>query len=230
MKILIVGAGGIGGFFGARLIQAGADVNFLLREKRKALIDRDGLTIETPSEQFTIHPQTYLANELSPIYDLIILAPKAYDLPSSLESVKNVSVNAVFLPFLNGLTHLDRLDKEFGRDRVMGGIAHIGATISPSGSIRQLTDLSILTVGARSPSHQNLASQFYNLCKRAKFTSVFSENIEQSLWDKWVFLATLAGMTTLMDGNVGEIIGCRHGKKLTESMYQECCEIGRAHV
>ncbi|HTY02939.1 MAG TPA: 2-dehydropantoate 2-reductase N-terminal domain-containing protein, partial [Rhodocyclaceae bacterium] len=80
MRILIVGAGGVGGFFGARLIQAGADVTYLLRPARRALIERQGLVIETPQGSFTVRPQTVLAEELTPDYDLIVLSPKAYDL------------------------------------------------------------------------------------------------------------------------------------------------------
>ena len=229
MKILIVGAGGIGGYFGARLIEAGADINYLLREKRQKLIQEKGLCIETPTGNFIVHPQTVRAEELQAIYDLIILAPKAYDLADSLQSIAKASSRGVILPFLNGLTHLQILDQAFGKSRVMGGVAHIGAMITESGSVKQLTDLNVLTVGHRSDAHRKLAQKFHQICDKAAFKNIYSDNIEQGLWDKWVFLATLAGMTTVTRGNVGQITASPYGKTLTEHMYQECCAIAKAH-
>jgi 2-dehydropantoate 2-reductase len=228
MKILIVGAGGIGGYFGAKLMNAGADVTFLLRDKRYHLIQQNGLTVETPKGIFTVRPKALLADQLEPSYDLIILAPKAFDLADSLNSVTKASSKGVLLPFLNGLSHMESLDKQFGRDRVMGGVAHIAAMITDSGSVKQLTDLNMLTTGHRDSAHQGLAREFYDLCKKSDFDSAFSENIDQVLWDKWVFLATLAGMTTLCRGSVGEIVATPYGGDLIRAMYEECCLIAKA--
>lgn len=225
MKILIVGAGGIGGFFGAKLQQAGADLTYLLREKRQKLIQDQGLIVETPKGSFTIHPKTVLADQLEPVYDLIILACKAFDLDSSLKSIAKASSRGVILPFLNGLTHLNALDREFGKDRVMGGVAHIAATISESGSVKQLTELGSLTVGPRTPKQESLSQEFFALCKKADFDSFYKENIEQALWDKWVFLATLAGMTTICRGSIGDIAATPYGKDLSKRMFAECCAI-----
>lgn len=228
MKILILGAGGIGGYFGARLIQAGADVTFLVREKRQQLIASAGLQIESPHGNFSVQPRTVTATTVRPEYDIIALAPKAYDLEDALTSVAQAQGNAVFLPFLNGLDHLAVLDARFGRARVMGGVAHIAATLTETGAVRQLTDLHKLTVGPRDAAHTALARAFADACKQAKFDSVYSEDIEQVLWDKWVFLATLAGMTTLCQGSVGEIVATPHGKALTLQMFDECCAVAQA--
>ena len=228
MKILIVGAGGIGGYFGAKLINAGADITFLLREKRHQLIQAQGLAIETPKGSFTVQPKSVTASQLEPIYDLIILAPKAFDLENSLRSLDKAINQGVLLPFLNGLSHVETLDKLFGKARVMGGVAHIAAMITDTGAVKQLTDLNMLTVGPRAPEHEALAKDFIALCKQADFNSAYSENIEQVLWDKWVFLATLAGMTTSCLGSVGEIVSTPYGKELTLAMYEECCSIAKA--
>ena len=225
MKILIVGAGGIGGFFGAKLQQAGADITYLLREKRQKLIQEQGLMIETPKGSFTIQPKTVLADQLEPVYDLIILACKAFDLDDSLRSIAKASSRGVILPFLNGLTHLNSLDRTFGKDRVMGGVAHIAATISESGSVKQLTELSSLTIGPRTPEQEALSKAFFELCKKADFDSFYKENIEQALWDKWVFLASLAGMTTICRGSIGDIAATPDGKDLSKRMFAECCAI-----
>jgi 2-dehydropantoate 2-reductase len=228
MKILIVGAGGIGGYFGAKLMKAGADVTFLLRDKRHKLIQAQGLTVETPKGNFTVQPKSLTADQLEPIYDLIILAPKAFDLEDSLKSLAKASTQGVLLPFLNGLSHMEVMDSLFGKARVMGGAAHIAAMITDTGAVKQLTDLNLLTVGARASEHEALAKEFIELCKKADFDSAYSENIEQVLWDKWVFLATLAGMTTLCRGSVGDIVATPYGQELSLSMYEECCSIAKA--
>lgn len=229
MKILILGAGGVGGYFGARLIQAGADVTYLLRDKRHQKIQSEGLVVETPQETFTLHPKSVTRDQLKPEYDLIVLAPKAYDLDDALESVSGASSRGVILPVLNGLSHIAKLDAKFGRSRVMGGVAHIAATVTSSGVVKQLTDLHALTVGHRDAAHESLAREFSALCQQAAFDHTYSENIEQSLWDKWVFLATLAGMTTLCRGHVGKIADAPWGKETMTSFYAESCAIAQAN-
>lgn len=228
MNILILGAGGIGGYFGAHLIQTGANVTYLLREQRKALIVAQGLRVETPQGPFLVQPRTITAQDIQPEYDLILLAPKSYDLDNALLSLKGALGQGTVLPFLNGRDHLDTLDAMLGQERVMGGVAHIAATITPEGAIRQLTEMHRLTVGARHPSHQQLASDFIALCRMAPFDSVLADDIEQVLWDKWVFLATLAGMTTLCRGSVGDIVATPYGKEITVRMYEECCRVAHA--
>ncbi len=228
MKILILGAGGIGGYFGARLIQAGVDVSFLVREPRQRKLDAEGLHIETPTGGFSVVAPTVTAATVRPVYDLIVLAPKAYDLDDALASLAPALGQAALLPFLNGIDHLARLDADFGRARVLGGVAHIAATLTETGAVRQLSALHRLTVGARDPAHEALARAFIDICARAAFDSVYSTEIEQVLWDKWVFLATLAGMTTLCQGSVGEIVATPHGAALTRQMYAEGCAVAQA--
>ncbi|MEI8400987.1 MAG: 2-dehydropantoate 2-reductase [Alcaligenaceae bacterium] len=229
MKILILGAGGVGGYFGARLIQAGADVTYLLRDKRHAKIQAEGLVIETPKDTFTVQPKAITRDQLKPEYDLIVLAPKSFDFEDALASLEGASAKGVFLPFLNGLDHIQQLDAKFGKDRVMGGVAQIAATISPTGAVKQLTDLHMLTVGHRSAAHEHIAREFYALCENAGFDRLYSDDIEQSLWDKWVFLASLAGMTTLCRGHVGKISAAPWGVESTTSFYAESCAIAAAN-
>lgn len=228
MKILILGAGGIGGYFGARLIQAGADVTFLLRERRKQQVDSEGLKIETPRGPFSVQPRTVTAQTAGPDYDLILLTPKAYDLDSALASLARADGRGVLLPFLNGIDHLQALDARYGRARVMGGVAHIAAALTPAGVVKQLSDLHRLTVGARDPAHGPLARDFAALGTGAGYDSLLSEDIEQVLWDKWVFLATLAGMTTVCQGSVGEIVATSEGEALTRAMYAQACAVAEA--
>jgi 2-dehydropantoate 2-reductase len=225
MKILILGAGGVGGYFGAKLMRAGADVTFVLRDKRRQLIREKGLLIESPQESFTVFPHCLGSGELAPDYDLIMLAPKAYDLDDALVSIAGASGKGVLLPFLNGLNHFALLDQRFGRERVMGGVAHIAAMLTGTGSVKRLSDLHSLTAGPRHAAHEALAREFIALCAGADFDGHYAENIEQVLWDKWVFLATLAAATTLCQGTVGEIVATPWGADLTRKLYAECCSV-----
>ncbi|MCF8466424.1 MAG: 2-dehydropantoate 2-reductase [Sneathiella sp.] len=229
MKILIVGAGGVGGYFGAKLIEAGADITFLLRDKRRALIEAEGLTVETPDGSFTVRSKTVTAGQLTPDYDLIILAPKSYDLADSLNSLEKAAAKGVFLPFLNGYNHLEFLDKRYGRDRVMGGVAQIAATITETGAVRRMGDLAGLIAGARAPAQEAEAREFSDYCNKADFNYVKSTDIEQALWDKWVMLATLAGMTTLCLGSIGEIVATPYGAEMSARMHAEACAIAAAN-
>ena len=227
MKILILGAGGIGGYFGAQLIRIGADVTYLLREKRKALIDANDLKIQSPYGDFAVQPKIVTSETVTAGYELIVLASKSYDLDDALESLNPALETAVVLPFLNGFDHLDVLDKKLGRERVMGGVAHIAATIKPDGAIQQLSEIHMLTVGPRHAAHEGLAKEFFSICESAPFKTALAEDIEQVLWDKWVFLATLAGMTTSCRASVGDIVATPFGEELTRQMYAECCAVAR---
>jgi 2-dehydropantoate 2-reductase len=229
MKILIVGAGGVGGYFGAKLLQAGADITFLLREKRHKLISENGLTIENDDGSFTVHPKSVTADQLTPDYDLILLAPKSYDLRDSLASLEKASDKGLFLPFLNGYNHLEFLDDRYGKDRVLGGVALIAAMITESGAVKRMGATGGLIMGHRTPAQEATAREFAALCEAADFDFTYASDIEQSLWEKWVMLATLAAMTTLCLGSVGEIVATRYGDEMARRTYAEACEIAAAN-
>ena len=225
MKILMLGAGGVGGYFGARLCEAGSDITFLVRPKRAEIMSQQGLIVETPSQTIRIQPHLVTKDKLFENYDLVMLSPKAYDLEDALETVKTVPGNPLYLPLLNGFDHLKQMDDEFGRDRVMGGVAHIAAELTEKGVVRQLNSLHRFTFGIRHACQDHLAAKLAQFADQAAFDSVYSENIEQSLWDKWTFLATLAAMNTLMRANVGVIESMEFGGQATQRMFEECCSI-----
>ena len=229
MRLLFLGAGAVGGYFGGRLIESGADVTFLVRPGRAGSLERDGLRIRSPLGDCDVPAKTVTRETVGPDYDLVMLAPKAYDLPEALESVvAAVGPQAVVLPFLNGLAHMDVLDRRFGRERVLGGVAHIAAVLEGDGIVRQLSDLHVLTAGGRDPATRAVAVRFIDLCKKAKFDSVLSSDIVASLWEKWTLLATLAGITTLMEGSVGQIMETRDGEALIRQLHEECLAVSRA--
>ena len=229
MKILVLGAGGIGGYFGGRLAEAGADVSFLVRPRRAAQLARDGLVIKSPFGDWQHAVTTVLTDELRPDYDLIILACKASALESAMASLAPaVGPRTAILPTLNGLRHVDLLTERFGAAHVLGGLAQIAVTLDPGGEIRHLGDFHVLAFGERSGDGSPRCEEFAALCSRAKFTSRLSDNINLELWEKFVFLATLAAMTCLMRASVGAIMLADEGEALTREMLEECRKIAAA--
>src|SRR5262249_40105239 len=154
MRILVVGAGGIGGYFGGRLLQAGRDVTFLVRPRRKAQLEASAISIRSPKGDFTFPaPPTVIAGDLGAPFDLILLSCKSYDPDGAIESfAPAVGPNTAVLPLLNGMRHLDVLDQHFGAGRVLGGYCIISSTLDPDGLILHLNDLHTLVFGDRGPS------------------------------------------------------------------------------
>ena len=148
MRTMILGAGGIGGYYGGRLAEAGADVTFLVRPARAKRLRANGLVIVSPKGDATIPVRT--VTEADGAVNLVILSCKAYDLDGAIEAIRPaVGPDTTILPLLNGIAHLDRLDAAFGRERVIGGTAHISVTMDAEGAIRNLADLHLLTYGER---------------------------------------------------------------------------------
>ena len=227
MRILIVGAGAIGGYFGGRLKQAGRDVTFLVRPRRAAQLEATGLVIRSPRGDASLGPPpVVLAAELPerPPFDLIVLSCKAYDLDDAVASfAPAVGPGSAVLPLLNGMRHLDVLDARFGPDRVLGGQCVIGATLDDSGRIIHLNDSHALTFGARGHDGGRAAT-LLKVLSGAGFEARASENILLEMWEKWVFLASLAGITCLMRGSIGDIVAA-NGDRLPLELLTECRSI-----
>jgi 2-dehydropantoate 2-reductase len=214
MKVLILGAGGIGGYFGGRLAQAGVDVTFLVRPKRHAQLARDGLVIESPLGSFKATAQAIEAAEARPDYDYVIFTCKAYDLDSAIDAIAPaVGAQCVVVPMLNGLAHMEQLDARFGRERVMGGTAHINVMLKPDGTIWHGDPLQAMWFGERDRSKSPRALALDEATKRAKIEGGLSEDIERDMWEKIVFLSALAATTCLFRGNVREIMGAPGGRE-----------------
>jgi 2-dehydropantoate 2-reductase len=229
MKILILGAGGIGGYFGGRLAQTGADVTFLVRPPRAQQLAKNGLVIKSPAGDARSAAATVLAEHLRPDYDLVILACKAYDLDAAITAVAPaIGTHTAILPTLNGLRHIDVLADHFGAAHVLGGLAQIAVTLTPAGEINHLGNFHLLAFGERSGGHSPRCEEFAEVCARANFTARLSDNINLELWEKFVFLATLAGITCLMRASVGTIMATDDGEALTRDMLEECRKVAAA--
>lgn len=232
MKILVLGAGATGGYFGGRLAQTAhqgkstLEVSFLVRPARAETLAANGLRVESPHGDIAMPVRTVVQAALRPDYDLVLLTCKAYDLDSAIESIAPaLRADTLILPVLNGLAHFDRLDRAFGAARVLGGCCHIAGALTADGVVRQLTEVHRITYGCRLGNDAAAGSALDALDAAFRHTAVDArhvDDIDQEIWEKFVFLATLAGMTTLMRGAVGDIVAAQGGVALTGRMLAEC--------
>ncbi|NNE83176.1 MAG: ketopantoate reductase family protein [Alphaproteobacteria bacterium] len=230
MKILILGAGAIGGYLGSRLVEAGADVNFLVREARRAQLDREGLRLRSVFGDVDCKVVTVSAGELKPDNDLAIVTCKAYDLDSAIEAIgPGLSQNGLVLPILNGLGHIATLNAAFGQDRVLGGTIKLSASRLADGTIKHMNDWHWLRFGEQAGglSDRVLAVQAaFDGC--VGLEAVPQENIMQEMWEKFVHLTTAAAMTCLMRANSGQILATDEGASLFQQMLETSANIARA--
>ncbi|HVZ06114.1 2-dehydropantoate 2-reductase [Hyphomicrobium sp.] len=228
MRLLILGAGATGGYFGGLLANAGADVTFLVRPKRRDQLVRDGLTIESRDLSIATPVKAITREEIANPYDAVILSSKAYDLADAIDTIRPaVGEKTLILPLLNGMRHLDNLDDAFGKQRVLGGTCHISVVLEPDGKIRHLSPFASLTAGPRFAPQEKDAKRLHGELARGGFDARYSENIIGAMWEKWVLLATLAGSTCLMRASIGEIVRAG-GAQLISDMLDECCAIAKA--
>ncbi|MEO8385723.1 MAG: 2-dehydropantoate 2-reductase [Betaproteobacteria bacterium] len=226
MKILVLGAGGTGGYFGGRLHQGGADVTFLVREKRAQHIAQHGLQIESPNDKVTLQVKTVQAANVAPDYDIVLLSCKAYDLESSIEAIRPaMHAGTCVVPLLNGISHIASLDAAFGKSRVMGGTCQIAATLTKDGVVKSLIDVHGINWGARDPSQQPLADALGVAFSTTVVDWKVSDNTMLDMWEKVAFLSTLAGMTCLMRASVGEILATDDGRALMKRHLDSCVAV-----
>ncbi len=223
MKILVLGAGAVGGYFGGRLTEAGASVEFLVRDQRAAELRQRGLEIISPLGNFCGSVTTVSSATLAPGYDLIILACKAHGLSAATDGIgPAVAGHTIILPLLNGLSHLDTLDAAFGIERVAGGTCHLSASLGAAGQIIHLNRLQQITFGHRHGAQSAALGKLRDIFGRTTVEARYSEQALQAMWEKFVFITTLAALTCLMRASMGTLLRTTHGRMLTLEMLETC--------
>ncbi len=229
MRILVLGAGGIGGYYGARIHEASGDVTFLVRPARAAQLRKNGLKVLSPFGDMQITPKLVTKDELNKQtaqFDVIMLSCKAYDLDSAMESIAPaVGEQSIILPLLNGVSHIDALAARFGSQRILGGVAIISVLLTPAGEIRHLNKLHRLIAGSLTSQPSTWLQPLTQLLSASGIEFVFSANVEQNLWDKIVFLSTLAGSTCTMRASIGDILETVAGEAFITGLLAECASI-----
>ncbi len=230
MRILFLGAGAVGGYFGGRMAEAGADITFLVRNNRAQQLAH-GLRIESPNGDANIEVNTITEGDEAEPFDVIVLTSKAYGLSSALDTIApHVHDGTIIAPLLNGIAHLAQIESRFPKAIVWGGVAQIPAMLMPDGAIRHMAPLQGLIFGPRPDQEgtREKAEQLVLVATKSGISARSSETIEQDLWDKWVFLATLAAGTCLMRADVGTILKTDNGEAFLLGLLDECTAVAAA--
>jgi 2-dehydropantoate 2-reductase len=229
MRILIVGAGSVGGYFGGRLAQAGRDVTFLVRPLRAQQLARDGLRIVSPHGDVVLTPKLLSAEQIRQPYDVVFLSVKAYALDAAMHDfAAAVGPGTMILPVLNGMRHVDLLTQKFGAAAVIGGVCLVVTELDAEGRIVQMADLQQLSYGEldgkTTPRVQSLDAPLQG----AGFEAHLSTDILQAMWEKWVQLASLGAANCLMRGSIGDITAAPGGADLALEVLDECSAVATA--
>ncbi len=229
MRILVVGAGAIGGYFGGRMLQAGRDVTFLVRPKRASELASAGLVIKSPNGDVTLkNPPTVQADGIKDTFDVVLLSCKAFDLEDAIKSfAPAVGPKTSIIPMLNGMQHLKILDDRFGAERVLGGLCAIAVTLNEAREVVQLQPMQSLAFGERvgpmSDRVRAIAEEFATING-----ATASQNVIQDMWEKWVFLCSIAAATSLMRSPVGVIVASPGGRDFLLGIVDECSAVAKA--
>ncbi len=228
MRILVLGAGGVGGFFGGRLVEKGEGVTFLVRSKRKQQLEERGLVIRSVNGDFSFQPKLITKEDRTSPFDVILFSTKAYHLNEAIQDLKPfVGENTVIIPLLNGIAHVSLLQKEFGEEKVIGGLCFIETTLNDQGEIVQTSAANRLLFGEMkfqdSERIQHIAKAFAG----TKSSFVLSENITQDMWHKYLFITVMSGVTTLMRAPIGPIRESEGGRDFIQNLFEECVQIMR---
>ena len=235
MRILVVGAGAVGGYYGGRLVQAGRDVTFLLREGRAAQIRERGLNLISPRGDVSLQPAMVSAQQLrsgSDPYDLILVSTKSYALATAMKDfAPAIGPGSLIMPLLNGMQHLDDLDARFGREHVLGGTVRIMAEVLPNGDIWQHNPLDQLTFGFRPPSPESaaLSAKIREALTVHGFSTIESPDVVGAMWQKWWLLAAIGATCVLADGSIGEARSTIEGAMFTRGVLEECLAVAAAN-
>lgn len=229
MRILVVGAGATGGFFGAQLALAGRDVTFLVRPNRAATLRKRGLRITGSEGEQVITPRLVTADELAAPYDLVLLTVKAAALEQAVEDLAPaVGPGTVVVPVLNGMAQLGVLNARFGAGAVLGGVARVLTTLNEDGDIVRLAPLAVLTVGEQSGGTSARAEEIAAVLRDAGIDAGVSADIIAAMWHKWVFISTLGALTCLMRGTVGDVVAVPGGAEFAAAVLAEAAAVSAA--
>jgi 2-dehydropantoate 2-reductase len=230
MRILVVGAGATGGFFGARLAQAGRDVTFLVRPKRAALLRETGLRVVSPHGDFEIEPVMVTAEDIGEPYDVVLMTVKAFGLEAAMQDVAPaVGSQTMILPVLNGMRHIDMLRERFGDEAVIGGAARIMSAMDAEWRIVQFSKMNDIVYGELSGGKTARIVALDGVMQGAGFEARLSETIELEMWEKWVLLASLGSINSLMRGTIGQVRAAPGGEEFALGVIGECAAVAAAH-
>lgn len=229
MRLLVVGAGATGGYFGGRLAQAERDVTFLVRTGRAAQLQQNGLQIVSPFGDVALTPKLVTAGQIAGPYDAVILTVKAYSLEAALDDLAPaVGPQTMILPVLNGMRHVEAIRARFGAQALLGGLCRIPAQLDEAGRVVQMGKFHDLAYGEMDGSRSNRILELDAALRGAGFEAKLTPDIEREMWEKWVLLAALGGICCLMRGTVGEVASAPGGRDFAAAIVEEVVAAVRA--
>jgi 2-dehydropantoate 2-reductase len=229
MRIAVMGAGGVGGYFGARLVQAGNDVAFIARGRHLEALRAHGLSLKSPAGDATLRVRAIADPAEAGQADVILFTVKLWDTESAAEQLRPIiSRDTVVIPLQNGVESVARIGSLLGAERVMGGAAYIFARIAEPGVIVHTGTLARLRFGAALPSQQGAAEAFERACGAAGVEAERVTDIERVLWEKFVLLVGVSGLTALTRQPIGVVRSDPDTRALLEAAMHETWQVGRA--
>ena len=230
MKIAVMGSGGVGGYFGARLASAGNDVTFMARGAHLEAMQKHGLRLDSEIGNLHLDPVKVVANasEIAAA-DAIIFAVKMRDTESAAESLRAlVSKGATIFTFQNGVDSAERIGKVLGSGSVVEGAARIASHIPEPGVIKQDSNFAILEFGERDGKASARTQAFHAACAAAGIDAILSGNISRTIWAKFAMLAPVSGMTALTRGPIGPVRANAKSRALLQAAVEETVALGVA--
>ncbi|MDX8344787.1 ketopantoate reductase family protein [Rossellomorea sp. YZS02] len=228
MRILIVGAGAVGGYFGGRLIEKGEDVTFLVRERREHQLREHGLQIESVHGDFHSQPKTIKTGEKAEPFDAVILSTKAYHLKGAIESLSPyVGEDTMILPLLNGMSHVDDLIEAFGEEKLIGGLCFVESTLDGTGKVLQTSPIHDLVFGERDGERTERITKLEQAFSGTKANFRLSDTITQEMWHKYLFITTLSGVTSLYRAPIGPIREMDEGADKIKAVLSQAATVMR---
>jgi 2-dehydropantoate 2-reductase len=229
LRILVVGAGSTGGYFGGRLAQTGRDVTFLVRPGRAAQLRANGLQIISPRGNITLQPALVTAGQIAGTFDAVLLTTKAFSLDQAMEDMAPaVGPDTVILPVLNGMRHVELLVSRFGRQAMAGCVCKIATNLDDEGRIVQLAPLHEITYGEMDGRASSRMARLDATMQGAGFDARLSHSIEAEMWEKWVLLASVGAINCLMRGNIGEVNAAAGGSDFILCLLEEVVAVATA--
>jgi 2-dehydropantoate 2-reductase len=231
LKIAVMGSGGVGGYFGARLAKGGADVTFIARGAHLAAMRENGLAIEGGAEPFHVAP-VKATDDPATIgeVDLVMFSVKLWDTETAARSILPlIGPNTGVVSFQNGVLKDDMLRKVLPERAIMGGVGYVATTIARPGVIAQTGPMQRLVFGEFDGTRSARAEAFLDACLKGGINAELSPDIRRAIWEKYVFLVGLSGSTTTMRVPLGPIRANPRTRAFLFDLMREVVAVGRAH-
>ncbi|MBU9711734.1 2-dehydropantoate 2-reductase [Evansella tamaricis] len=230
MKILILGAGAVGGYFGGRLLEKGEDVTFLVREKRQDQLHKNGLVLKSPHGDAVLHPKTIQSTSSDEPFDVVFLATKAYHLDGAIKTIEPfIREYTLIIPLLNGIEHMEELRAYYSPEQVLGGMCFVESTLDRDGAIIQTSEMHELVFGDWNGHRTEQIKAIEQVFSGTKTNFRLSENIQQEMWHKYLFITTVSGITSLMRSPIGPIRDTLEGRTYIQQLFEEIRLIMESH-